>query len=68
MRAFSAEARFGRWCSQQRERARHKADRVVERYQRRLKELEPRPHLESRGTPQAWHRDTASQHTTEYDT
>lgn len=67
MRAFSPDARLGRWFVQQRERSRHKADRIVERYRRRVKELDPRPTIEDRGVPQSWHRDTPHQQSEEYD-
>lgn len=48
-----------RFLSLQRLRATTTATRIVERYQRRLKELEPADHVESRGLSQPWHRDSA---------
>ena len=52
---------LSRFFSLQRMRAGSMADRVVARYQRRVKELEPLPHMDTRGLPQAWRRDSRDQ-------
>lgn len=56
---FSADARLGRWFVQQRCRVNQKAETIVARYQRRMKEIEPTPHVETRGLPQAFRRDSS---------
>ena len=56
---FSADARLGRWFVQQRYRVNVNAERIVARYQRRMKELEPTPHMETRGLPQDFRRDSS---------
>ena len=55
------DAAFERFCVRQRERLRARLSDAHARYQRRVLELEPQPHIESRGLKQAWHRDTATE-------
>ena len=52
---------LSRFFRLQTERARDKGNSIVARYRRRVKELEPAPHVETRGSRQTWHRDTPRQ-------